>query len=242
MDTVTPPPSVKPPSPYRSSPLQNISPSILIIVTVLAITVIVSLAICFLLRHLNCNCLRRIPADRNRTYTVSHPSGRISPEIVPPSVIDSLPLFPYSSISRRSSTAADCAVCLSKFKNSDLLRSLPFCLHAFHADCIDTWLHSNMSCPLCRSSIFPSDSDLAKILRSTSSDSFHIEIGNVSRRRPESVSIVEVGTNTESIGDGRIILHWIIRVLCRGAVRSFIHSRSPEKYLRSERYSHSSSP
>lgn len=188
MDTDT----VTPPSPSRSSSLQNISPSILIIVTVLAITVIVSLAICFLLRHLNCNCLRRVSADPYPVIIVSPPSRRISPEI-PPSVIDSLPLFPYSSISRRSSTvtAADCAVCLSKFRNSDLLRSLPLCCHAFHAECIDTWLRSNLSCPLCRSSIIPSPSysDLMKI----SSDSFRFEIGNVSRRE----------TNPESVGDAR---------------------------------------
>ncbi|XP_058745256.1 E3 ubiquitin-protein ligase ATL4-like [Vicia villosa] len=206
MDTVTPP-SVTPPSLHRSSPLQNISPSILIIVTILAITVIVSVAIFFLLRHLNCNRLRRVASDRYpTTYTVSHPSHWISPELRP-SVIDALPLFPYSSVSRRSSTvtAADCAVCLSKFRNSDLLRSLPLCLHAFHAECIDTWLSSNLSCPLCRSSIFTSDSDLNKILRSTSSDSFPIEIGNISRRRPESVSVsvIEIDTNAESVGDGR---------------------------------------
>ncbi|WJX91663.1 RING-type E3 ubiquitin transferase [Trifolium repens] len=194
MDTDT----VTPPSP---SSLQNISPSILIIVIVLAVTVIVSFAICFLLRHLNRNCLRRLIADPSPTTTItvesSPHSNRISPEIIPPSVIDSLPLFTYSSISRRSSavTAADCAVCLSKFRSNDLLRSLPLCCHAFHAECIDTWLRSNLSCPLCRSSIFPSDSDLAKILRSTSSDSFRVEIGNVSRRGTNS-------TNPELAGGG----------------------------------------
>ncbi|WJX85959.1 RING-type E3 ubiquitin transferase [Trifolium repens] len=194
MDTDT----VTPPSP---SSLQNISPSILIIVIVLAVTVIVSFAICFLLRHLNRNCLRRLIADPSPTTTItiesSPHSNRISPEIVPPSVIDSLPLFTYSSISRRSSavTAADCAVCLSKFRSNDLLRSLPLCCHAFHAECIDTWLRSNLSCPLCRSSIFPSDYDLAKILRSTSSDSFRVEIGNVSRRGTNS-------TNPELSGGG----------------------------------------
>ncbi|XP_050874325.1 E3 ubiquitin-protein ligase ATL4 [Lathyrus oleraceus] len=186
MDTVTPP------SHYRSSPLHKISPGILIIVTVVAITVIVSLAIYFLLRHLHCNCLRRVSANPYPTIILSPPSPRFSVGI-PPSVIDSLPLFPYSSISRRSSavTAADCAVCLSKFRNSDLLRSLPLCCHTFHAECIDTWLRSNLSCPLCRSSILPSPSysDLMKI----SSDSFRFEIGNVSRRE----------TNPESVGDAR---------------------------------------
>lgn len=187
--------TVTPPSPHSSSPLQNISPSILIIVTVLAVTVIVSFALCFLLRHLNRRCLRRLSSDPDAFPPPVVISGRTSPEIIPPSdLIDSLPLFTFSSVTRRSSTAAaDCAVCLSKFHNNDLLRLLPRCCHAFHVDCIDTWLRSNLSCPLCRSAVFPSDSDLAKILRSPSSDSFRIEIGNVSRR----------GTIPDAAGDGR---------------------------------------
>ncbi|XP_057732020.1 E3 ubiquitin-protein ligase ATL4-like [Arachis stenosperma] len=181
--------------PRRSSPLQNLSPSILIIVTVLAVTVIVSLALCFLLRHINRRCLRRLSRFSATPSSSATPiftsSRRISPEVPQTSstsysyIIDSLPLFTFSSVTRRSS-AADCAVCLSKFRNDDLLRLLPICCHAFHAECIDTWLQSNLSCPLCRSAIVATESDLGKVVRSSSStagsDSFRLEIGNVSRR------------------------------------------------------------
>lgn len=196
-DTVT----VTPPSPHRSSPLQNLSPSILIIVTVLAVTVIVSVALCFLLRHLNRRCLRRLNANPSAATTPIITSGRrVSPEI-PSSVIDSLPLFAFSSVTRRSATsAADCAVCLSKFHNNDLLRLLPLCCHAFHADCIDTWLRSNLSCPLCRSTIFASDSDLAKVLQSPSVNSFRIEIGNVSSRETNPDANGESRSRSYSIG------------------------------------------
>jgi hypothetical protein len=44
----------------------------------------------------------------------------------------------------------DCAVCLCEFAGEDRLRLLPLCGHAFHIDCIDTWLLSNSTCPLCR--------------------------------------------------------------------------------------------
>ncbi|KAF7844978.1 E3 ubiquitin-protein ligase ATL4 [Senna tora] len=190
------------------SSLQNLNPSILIIVIVLAVTVTVSLALCLLLRHLNLRCLRRLSpsSSSNATSSSSSPpasatpvfssSRRVSPEIPSPSIIDSLPLFTFSSITRRASAAAnggdgDCAVCLSKFEQRDLLRLLPLCCHAFHAECIDIWLQSNLTCPLCRSAIVASDSDLLKALRSSSAsvggggvggDSFRLEIGNISRR------------------------------------------------------------
>ncbi|XP_050222018.1 RING-H2 finger protein ATL52-like [Mercurialis annua] len=47
----------------------------------------------------------------------------------------------------------DCSVCLSEFQENDRLRLLPKCNHAFHLPCIDTWLKSHASCPLCRSHI-----------------------------------------------------------------------------------------
>ncbi|XP_076950264.1 E3 ubiquitin-protein ligase ATL4-like [Bidens hawaiensis] len=81
----------------------------------------------------------------------------------------------------------DCAVCLSKFHGADLLRLLPLCCHAFHAECIDTWLKSNQTCPLCRSSVNPNESDIMNALggsnNNSRSGSFRIEIGTISQRR-----------------------------------------------------------
>ena len=48
---------------------------------------------------------------------------------------------------------SDCSVCLSEFQENESLRLLPKCNHAFHLPCIDTWLKSHASCPLCRSNI-----------------------------------------------------------------------------------------
>ncbi|KAL9254643.1 RING-H2 finger protein ATL46-like protein [Drosera capensis] len=48
----------------------------------------------------------------------------------------------------------DCAVCLCEFSEQDKLRLLPLCSHAFHIDCIDTWLLSNSTCPLCRGALY----------------------------------------------------------------------------------------
>ncbi|KAI9087137.1 hypothetical protein K1719_030901 [Acacia pycnantha] len=51
----------------------------------------------------------------------------------------------------------DCSVCLSEFQDCESLRLLPKCNHAFHLPCIDTWLRSHSSCPLCRSNIVTSN-------------------------------------------------------------------------------------
>ncbi|XP_014500203.1 RING-H2 finger protein ATL52-like [Vigna radiata var. radiata] len=49
--------------------------------------------------------------------------------------------------------AHDCSVCLSEFEENESLRLLPKCNHAFHLPCIDPWLKSHATCPLCRSTI-----------------------------------------------------------------------------------------
>lgn len=47
----------------------------------------------------------------------------------------------------------DCSVCLIEFQENENLRLLPKCNHAFHLPCIDTWLKSHATCPLCRASV-----------------------------------------------------------------------------------------
>lgn len=45
----------------------------------------------------------------------------------------------------------DCAICLSEFEEKEAVKEVPFCKHVFHPICIDTWLSSNVTCPVCRS-------------------------------------------------------------------------------------------
>ncbi|VVA92319.1 unnamed protein product [Arabis nemorensis] len=68
-------------------------------------------------------------------------------------LIDALPVFLYKEI-KGLKEPFDCAVCLCEFSEEDKLRLLPICSHAFHIDCIDTWLLSNSTCPLCRGTLF----------------------------------------------------------------------------------------
>lgn len=46
--------------------------------------------------------------------------------------------------------ALDCAVCITELAPGETARVLPRCGHAFHVDCVDMWLRSHSTCPLCR--------------------------------------------------------------------------------------------
>ncbi|XP_062199366.1 RING-H2 finger protein ATL46-like [Phragmites australis] len=77
--------------------------------------------------------------------------------------IDALPEFAYGELSAAAASSRkgkekaagpfDCAVCLSEFADGDRLRLLPVCGHAFHVKCIDVWLRSSATCPLCRAKL-----------------------------------------------------------------------------------------
>ncbi|CAL9110597.1 unnamed protein product [Musa textilis] len=44
----------------------------------------------------------------------------------------------------------ECAVCICELSRGEAARLLPTCGHAFHIECIDAWLSSHSTCPLCR--------------------------------------------------------------------------------------------
>ncbi|KAF8021993.1 hypothetical protein BT93_G2198 [Corymbia citriodora subsp. variegata] len=48
-----------------------------------------------------------------------------------------------------------CAICLCEYEEGEELRTLPECVHSFHVPCIDMWLYSHSSCPMCRSDATP---------------------------------------------------------------------------------------
>ncbi|GMH16443.1 hypothetical protein Nepgr_018284 [Nepenthes gracilis] len=72
------------------------------------------------------------------------------------SVIESLPVFRFSSLTGQRH-GLECAVCLNRFDPIEVLRMLPKCKHAFHVECVDTWLDAHSTCPLCRYRVDPED-------------------------------------------------------------------------------------
>ncbi|XP_039007050.1 RING-H2 finger protein ATL13-like, partial [Hibiscus syriacus] len=163
-----------------TSGLNKVSPTVLLIIIILAIIFFVSglihLAVRFLLRPSN-----REPHNSDNVTALQgqlqqlfhlHDAG------VDQSLIDTLPVFHYKSIIGVKNPF-DCAVCLCEFETEDKLRLLPNCSHAFHMECIDTWLLSHSTCPLCRSILLPdfcSPSPLVYALESGSHSSRETEI------------------------------------------------------------------
>ncbi|CAM0910425.1 unnamed protein product [Alopecurus aequalis] len=64
-----------------------------------------------------------------------------------------LPPFMYNRLVRHSGkggSSTECAVCLSVIQVGAMAKLLPACAHVYHDECIDLWLSSHSTCPLCR--------------------------------------------------------------------------------------------
>ncbi|XP_052705176.1 E3 ubiquitin-protein ligase RNF38-like isoform X3 [Crassostrea angulata] len=72
------------------------------------------------------------------------PKGLTKPEI------EQLPAYRFNKENPHSDMdQTSCVVCMCDFENRQLLRVLP-CSHEFHAKCVDKWLKTNRTCPICR--------------------------------------------------------------------------------------------
>ena len=71
--------------------------------------------------------------------------------------IKALPTYFYSDVKqhRNGKVELECPVCLCEFQDTEALRLLPGCSHVFHPRCIDPWLASHVTCPICRQSLEP---------------------------------------------------------------------------------------
>ncbi|KAJ0817087.1 putative transcription factor C2H2 family [Helianthus annuus] len=149
-------------TPSSSSSGAKISPTVLFIIVILAVLFFISG-----LLHLLFRFLTKHNSSSNSHRTNRFPDGSPSDALqrqlqqlfhlhdsgLDQTFIDALPVFMYNKVVG-ANEPFDCAVCLCEFSENDKLRLLPTCSHAFHINCIDTWLLSNSTCPLCRNTLF----------------------------------------------------------------------------------------
>ncbi|KQK18120.1 RING-H2 finger protein ATL67 [Brachypodium distachyon] len=117
--------------------------------------------------YFSCSIRAGVLARRNDAAT-GQGVGTASPEQqrvlgLAPEDVALLPTFTYHAISpadrwhgggdkAKAKPADSCAVCLDELREGALVRMLPSCKHYFHASCVDVWLLSHASCPVCRAS------------------------------------------------------------------------------------------
>ncbi|XP_071737945.1 RING-H2 finger protein ATL2-like [Rutidosis leptorrhynchoides] len=109
---------------------------------------------------------------------------------LPFSIIASLPLFVYNCDDNDRDYELECAICLSLFEDEEIGRKLPDCGHAFHVECIDMWLYSHSTCPICRASIQCNN-------HSRKTDQLEIEITDSELNLTESTNNNEIVQITE---------------------------------------------
>ncbi|KAL6003316.1 hypothetical protein ACLOJK_023539 [Asimina triloba] len=89
-----------------------------------------------------------------RRHAVDDDAAQVGDHGLDPRVIARLPTFVCKwDGSGRLKAGLECVVCLSLFEENEKGRMLPKCHHAFHVDCIDMWLMSHSTCPLCRKNV-----------------------------------------------------------------------------------------
>ncbi|KAL4571237.1 hypothetical protein LXL04_017990 [Taraxacum kok-saghyz] len=148
----SPPPPLTPPPRSPPPPNSTVKPSMTIIIGLL--TTIFSITFLILLYAKHCR----------RSHNAYQPGGEIMAvrstdrenSGIDRTIIESLPVFRFGSLSGQKD-GLECAVCLSRFDPTEVLRLLPKCKHAFHVECVDTWLDAHSTCPLCRYRVDPED-------------------------------------------------------------------------------------
>ncbi|KAK7317763.1 hypothetical protein RJT34_02257 [Clitoria ternatea] len=141
----------KPPIP-PTSPF-NTPPALIAFTLGVLVVCFVAFSIVYLGKYCFSSIIHTWPFQRTASGSLVHLTpNRDSPKGLDPSLLQVFPTFLYSSVKnlRKEEYALECAICLLEFEDDDMLRLLTLCCHVFHQDCIDLWLSSHKTCPVCR--------------------------------------------------------------------------------------------
>ncbi|XP_057526800.1 RING-H2 finger protein ATL57-like [Amaranthus tricolor] len=145
---------------------------------------------------------RRRSSDSAPTVTTSYLSSlKGSSKGVDPSVVNSLPVHAYFPGDAKQGIIdeTECAICLSEFEEKEWVKEIPYCGHVFHVGCIDTWLASHVTCPLCRT---------AKLLMVEEEEKVEVVVeGQVAEGGERGLGVGEVqGDDVETRGEMRLVV------------------------------------
>lgn len=155
-------------APATSAAAARVTPAVLFITVVLAVVLLASgllhvLRRLFLKSHRANASAEAVERQLQQLFSLHEDGAGGAGPGLDQAAIDALPAFTYAELLAGAAAPNggggngkrqfDCAVCLCEFDGGDRLRLLPLCGHAFHAACIDTWLRSSSTCPLCRAAL-----------------------------------------------------------------------------------------
>ncbi|KAF9595931.1 hypothetical protein IFM89_006212 [Coptis chinensis] len=104
-----------------------------------------------------CNRVLTRPSPPQQSSRDAQSNLSIAVEIgLDETTLQSYPTLLYSEAKfKNKETTSCCSICLSDYKDTDVLRVLPDCGHVFHGRCVDPWLRLHPTCPVCRKSPLP---------------------------------------------------------------------------------------
>ncbi|KAI3993211.1 hypothetical protein MKX01_009954 [Papaver californicum] len=195
-----------PPSPSPPPVDASFKPSMAVVVGVL--TTMFSITFLLLLYAKHCRRNHESSATTGEHHHSRGGGGGRRNSGIDRAVIEALPIFRFGAL-RGEKEGMECAVCLSKYEDEkEVLRLLPKCKHAFHVDCVDTWLDAHSTCPLCRFRVDPEDVLLIVQDRQRELISSEEEEANKKKNRDPVLDIKHQNSGVEeSVGRiGRIVL------------------------------------
>ncbi|KAL3504799.1 hypothetical protein ACH5RR_034640 [Cinchona calisaya] len=196
---------------FSFEPKIRVNPSMAIILVCLISAFFIMGCVSVSIRQCSEHGLDTLPDHHARG---SHRSHRAVARGLDSTIIDTFPMFLYSDVKglKLGKGELECAVCLNEFEDDETLRLLPKCSHVFHPDCIDAWLASHITCPVCRANLMvePGDEDPGLEIRESAIDRSDLILGqqmNDPTSRTNNVAMdIHIGS-PELTNQPQIIIH-----------------------------------
>lgn len=168
----------------------------------MAIIIVILIAALFLMGFFSIYIRQCADSPSNSIRNIAGVTGRSrrAARGLDASVIETFPIFEYSfvKIHKIGKGTLECAVCLNEFEETETLRLIPKCDHVFHPECIDEWLGSHTTCPVCRANLVPQSGESVHGIPLLNTEQQDIEAQNdVVESLPEHDGSVKESTEPE---------------------------------------------